>query len=125
MLKPEIKEKLITALLSGNYKQGKHTLRNANEEFCCLGVLCDVIKDDINGQWNLEKSITSLLNRNQFVVGDASRENYPPWPVIEFCSESKKDEDFRSLDSAFGQLADKNDRGQTFEEIAEYIKEKL
>jgi hypothetical protein len=30
------------ALRSGNYKQGKNYLRNATDEFCCLGVLCDL-----------------------------------------------------------------------------------
>jgi hypothetical protein len=119
MLKPEIKEKLITALLSGNYKQGRHTLRTQQDEFCCLGVLCDVIKDDINGNWK------TLVDRHAFAVGDSSRENYPPWPISYFCSKSEEQNDIRALESAFGQLADRNDRGETFVEIAEYIKEKL
>lgn len=32
----------IKALRSGKYKQGKKALRTSNNEFCCLGVLCDV-----------------------------------------------------------------------------------
>jgi hypothetical protein len=125
MLKPEIKEKLITALLSGNYKQGRHTLRTQQDEFCCLGVLCDVIKDDIKGEWNLAKSLTTLVDRHSFTVGDSHRENYPPWRAVEFCSENKEETAVLALESAFGQLADRNDRGETFEQIAEYIKEKL
>lgn len=39
----EIKEKWVDALRSGNYKQGKSKLRNADNTFCCLGVLCDVV----------------------------------------------------------------------------------
>ena len=33
---------LIEALESGEYKKGKHCLRNERNEFCCLGVACDL-----------------------------------------------------------------------------------
>jgi len=39
----ELKAKWIEALRSGRYKQGRGFLRNANDEFCCLGVLCDIV----------------------------------------------------------------------------------
>ena len=39
----ELKAKWVEALRSGRYKQGRGFLRNANDEFCCLGVLCDVV----------------------------------------------------------------------------------
>lgn len=42
----EYKEKWIAALRSGKYKQGKGVLRNSNNEFCCLGVLCDIVLKD-------------------------------------------------------------------------------
>lgn len=42
-LKPEIKEKFLIELRSGNYKQGKQELYNLiNDSYCCLGVLCSV-----------------------------------------------------------------------------------
>lgn len=57
-LKPEIKEKLITALTDGSYKQGEGYLRIDGvddatgenvTEFCCLGVLTDLaIKDGLD-----------------------------------------------------------------------------
>ena len=50
-MNPELKEKWITALKSGKYQQGQHVLRNKNNEFCCLGVLCDIINP--NG-WKVE-----------------------------------------------------------------------
>jgi hypothetical protein len=37
----EIKKKWISALRSGEYKQGKGQLR-LEDEYCCLGVLCDL-----------------------------------------------------------------------------------
>lgn len=45
-MKPEIKEKWLEALRSGNYKQGTGKLRQVEKNgdtYCCLGVLCDVL----------------------------------------------------------------------------------
>jgi hypothetical protein len=41
-MKKEMKDKWVKALRSGKYKQGFSWLRNTNNEFCCLGVLCEV-----------------------------------------------------------------------------------
>lgn len=44
----EIREEWVTALRSGEYKQGKHRLHKSNrftespDEYCCLGVLCEL-----------------------------------------------------------------------------------
>lgn len=38
-----LQEKWLSALESGNYKQGQGKLRNKNGEFCCLGVACEVL----------------------------------------------------------------------------------
>lgn len=40
----ELKRKWVNALFSGEYKQGRGALRGGenNDEFCCLGVLCDI-----------------------------------------------------------------------------------
>lgn len=35
-------KKWVEALRSGKYKQGQHLLRNEKDEFCCLGVACEV-----------------------------------------------------------------------------------
>lgn len=45
-LDPELKTKWVEALRSGKYKQGKYWLRSSKDEFCCLGVLCDVAQTD-------------------------------------------------------------------------------
>lgn len=55
-MKPEIAEKWIKALRSGDYNQGKQKLKY-NNFFCCLGVLCEiavkegVIKPSINDEY--------------------------------------------------------------------------
>lgn len=36
-----VKTLWVTALRSGEYEQGRHTLRKG-DQFCCLGVLCDL-----------------------------------------------------------------------------------
>ena len=59
-LDPELKAKWLAALRSDEYKQGKYCL-NIEGEFCCLGVLCDIAKDEIGYEW---------------VPGDVSLKNY-------------------------------------------------
>ncbi len=44
----ELKDRWIAALRSGTYKQGHRCLRNTNNEYCCLGVLCDIVD---NTKW--------------------------------------------------------------------------
>lgn len=41
-MRPSIKKKWVAALRSGDYKQGRDQLRNEKNEFCCLGVLCNI-----------------------------------------------------------------------------------
>src|SRR5579863_4017381 len=42
MMNQEFKAKWIAALRSDKYKQGQRVLRNKKNEFCCLGVACDL-----------------------------------------------------------------------------------
>jgi hypothetical protein len=39
----DLRKKWVDALRSGDYKQGKHYLRSGDDSFCCLGVLCDIM----------------------------------------------------------------------------------
>jgi len=39
-------KKWIDALRSGDYKQGMYKLRSRAEEYCCLGVACDVYANE-------------------------------------------------------------------------------
>ncbi len=47
----EIKAKWVSALRSGEYKQGQFKLRDENDNFCCLGVLCDLHSKETRNQW--------------------------------------------------------------------------
>lgn len=58
MINKELRDKWITALRSGSYKQGEDLLKsvddNENIRYCCLGVLCEVadIKSEIDEEQN-------------------------------------------------------------------------
>lgn len=45
------RKKLITALRSGKYNQGRGTLRSRDNEFCCQGVACHISG---KGQWKTD-----------------------------------------------------------------------
>jgi hypothetical protein len=47
------------ALRSGDYKQGINTLRDCNNNFCCLGVAYDLLVEDGQGSWIETASIYS------------------------------------------------------------------
>lgn len=52
-LDPAIKAKWVAALRSGTYVQGKTRLR-FNDEYCCLGVLCELAVGEgvaVRGEW--------------------------------------------------------------------------
>jgi len=45
-----IADKWVQALRSGDYKQGEKALK-INGTHCCLGVLCDLHKQECGGEW--------------------------------------------------------------------------
>jgi hypothetical protein len=105
----EIKEKWIEALKSGEYSQAQNTLRDGNC-FCCLGVLCDVIdktkwKPD---RYPLEESKCPMLYEGVEII--------PPRTVID--KAGLKIEQCQIL-------AEMNDGGSSFTEIADYIEKRL
>ena len=103
-----IKNQWVTALRSGNYRQGKHALRN-NDLFCCLGVLCDIMKDHklIQGKW----VPTGFL----LMGAEAPQKGYPGAKII----------DIADLNIVADRLTVMNDGGTSFDEIATYIEENL
>lgn len=45
-MKPEIKERWLDALRSGEFKQATASLRTHDNRYCCLGVLCELALRD-------------------------------------------------------------------------------
>jgi hypothetical protein len=62
IMKKEIKQLWIDALESGKYKQGRRALRKGNN-FCCLGVLCDLYNKETGG-------LNSYWDGNNFLIGE-------------------------------------------------------
>lgn len=143
-----LKNKWLKALRSGEYAQGVGRLRTNKDEFCCLGVLCDIsgkgvwedqtfipkvsqkavnaagLRDD--SQLRFESDLFQLETR-AFRV-DSHRCN------CEFCDVSEADTVVNTtvLADMFGltevqnaKLAEMNDRGDSFVEIADWIKENV
>lgn len=56
-----IKKQWVEALRSGKYKQGRCWLKYG-DEFCCLGVLCDLHAQTTNREWEGCGSIGNYLD---------------------------------------------------------------
>ncbi len=98
-LPKEFKEKWLKALRSGEYKQGKRTLRK-DDLFCCLGVACDIMgysKEDTEGGCYIPTSFERVPK-----ILRASGE----------------------IPNHLGRMND-NKGGMSFSEIADYIEENL
>lgn len=52
----EIREQWTAALRSGEYKQGIGFLRDRQDNYCCLGVLCDLTKELTGQEWSKPNS---------------------------------------------------------------------
>jgi hypothetical protein len=108
-MKKEVADKWVEALRSGKYKQGNGVLKDDNNKFCCLGVLCDISDMSI---WI--KSIEGSSEFNNYF------ENSMYLPV--------KIRQWAEMNSASGiyddwepSLASENDNGLSFNEIADLI----
>lgn len=61
----DIKAEWVAALRSGKYKQTNGALKD-DTGFCCLGVLCDVVKDRVGLSWRETEGHCGTLT-----IGDA------------------------------------------------------
>jgi len=112
-MNPQIKQKWVSALRSGEYQQTQRYLRK-EDGFCCLGVLCDLYGKENNVEWNLAN------NGHNYEFQD--KESYLPSSVIEW---SGVEEDAPRINGEIGTLSELNDTGSTFEQIANLIEEHL
>lgn len=97
----QVYRRWIAALRSGEYCQGNGSLRPGSNEFCCLGVLCDLASKDGGPGWD---------ERGHFM----GRKAVLPEAVARFMNITEQ-MDLISL----------NDRGQTFHQIADYIESRV
>lgn len=109
----ELKAKWVTALRSGEYRQGAGQLR-FEDTFCCLGVLCDIIDPERWGASHKWDGLAALL------PDQAARLH-----LGMFANMPNVDGSFYDTDGALTSLATLNDTGSTFAEIADIIEEKF
>ena len=139
-MKPEIKQKWLDALRSGEYSQGTRHLYSGRG-FCCLGVLCDIYAKEKNERWwyydgdteeetpveELKKPIHpgdyfNLHDENELLpplVADwAGLDDFSPQVVV-----STEDEDGPGTE--LQELVALNDFGTSFKYLADLIEKSL
>jgi hypothetical protein len=114
---PGIKQEWVTALRSGKYEQGHWKLRLENDTFCCLGVLCDILPDEI-----VKWKPTPVDGR--YVAIDSHGEDQAAtlsWPLMkEMGLEYNTAGQLMALNDGLG-----GQRRSTFPEIADWIETNL
>src|SRR5678815_494059 len=114
-MNPVVKEQWLAALRSGEYKQGRGALRQGDDTFCCLGVLCDLaVKNGVIP----EPTYIDVGHRYTYVNSSGAL----PIPVIDWAEVDSPTVSIGLIDS---ELAEENDRGLTFLQIADLIEAEL
>lgn len=112
------KQKWLKALRSGEYKQGRHTLREdfiAEKEYCCLGVLCDLVEPNL---WR-KGSCGGWRNYSEDAGGMPRKELQKRLGLDKKAHRAEHDNE-----TIADTLADMNDRGCSFKEIANWIEKR-
>jgi hypothetical protein len=120
-MNPEVKQKWVKALRSGQYKKGTGSLRTGSihqdGEYCCLGVLCDIYAKEQTIGWNYN----SILNSTEYLPSKVAEwawlDSYDP--TIKVSIPENQEEAIFSL-SSINDLHDYN-----FNKIADLIEQKL
>jgi hypothetical protein len=115
----DIKRQWIEALRSGKYQQGKFALRTVDNEFCCLGVLCDIVRPDGWSDTTVESDVAET-DVYEFVEGKDTYEGALPDGVGEAVGI-----DLWARHDVTDELIEMNDKGTPFAEIADYIEANL
>lgn len=121
-MKPEPKAKWLEALRSGEFLQTQEgELRTKDGgQFCCLGVLCEVYRRETNGpDWDIV-----TRHHGQGYLGEGA---YLPNEVRDWAGLNAQNPSVQLDGSVFNTttLADMNDAGKLFREIADIIEEHL
>ena len=114
MMNQDIKAKWVAALRSGDYVQGRGALRVDNK-FCCLGVLCNIHAQDHPEVAAMQQDRNSYMGKASFPHKKVSK-----WADLEDCGDNRV-----SINGISKHLAEHNDNGRTFLEIADAIESQL
>jgi hypothetical protein len=120
-MKAKIKKLWVEALESGKYKQARETLYVKNTGFCCLGVLCDLHRKSTKKKkysWN------PLGSSNKHLYGITEAIDSLPDVVMNWAGLEQSNPNI-TVNGMETTLAQENDSGKTFKEIAKIIKKQL
>lgn len=117
-MKKEIADKWTAALRSSDYKQGPGALCK-DGAFCCLGVLCDLHRQEVGGEWTkADVPFASVpAGSTYYTAGDdydyaLLPETVAEWAGVRSVSPSPRYQQCLTV---------LNDNGWTFERIADLI----
>ena len=108
-------QRWVEALRSGSYTQGQEAL-HAGNAFCCLGVACDVFKDELSLSVKSEDGIVHY-DGQALVLPTAVKEH------LHLAHKSGIPKSKKGYTSLSMQLSALNDSGASFEEIADTIEQ--
>lgn len=119
----EVKEKWLAALRSGEYKQAGGRLRNANNQFCCLGVLCDLYHKETGlGEWGRDAYSGNIgfKGRSRVIAT-----GLPTLDVCEWAGLNQNNPIITGTGDPDETLSKLNDKGWSFSDIAGLIEAQL
>lgn len=118
----DVKEKWLTALRSGEYRQGTGALKDSTRNaYCCLGVLCEIAVKDGVIQPPLYGPIDVAWLYGHELGPEECRSGSLPRPVYEWAGLSNSDPNVHGW-----VLSEWNDvKNADFKQIAKMIEEEL
>ena len=111
----QVKEKWLSSLRSGDYQQTQLKL-HTDDGFCCLGVLCDLYGKEHNVEWDLVED----EDHSYYMFQDQTASL--PLSVVEWVGVESSNPYIGGISFT---LAEFNDNGYAFNEIADIIQEHL
>lgn len=122
-MKKHIAKKWAEALRSGKYKQGYNRLRDEKNNFCCLGVLCNLHANEFPKLAKTQSDPLSYLGEE-----DSLPKEVLEWSGLsDSLGELKEidwwDEDDTRIFDRYTSLAEANDEGVKFKKIADWIEQ--
>jgi hypothetical protein len=119
-MKTEIKQQWVTALRSGEYTQASSNLRT-EDGYCCLGVLCDLYSKDTGTEWLVNHTADPKPIPFYHFITESS---FLPIAVSRWAGLEKSSPEVVEWDGT-AELAQLNDTGFTFTQIAQLIEDQL
>lgn len=118
-MNPEIKEKWLTALRSGDYAQGKGWLCKVEEDgskaYCCLGVLTDLYLKETGQKWEFSAGCFEFQGHSGSL----------PSPVRQWSGVKEGFGGFETKGGDIDCLSGINDQNDSFDEVIEIIEERF